>query len=364
MRALRSIVLATVIAAAWWPAGASAGEPAPAGAAGKPITVTDALGRHVTLPSPPTRILITGKAFTLIVDAAYTFQEARTRLAALARTTQGTGDFAAFLDPDYAAKEVVGESAGAEDIAAHRPDLVILKSYLAQTLGRTVETIGLPVVYVDFETPEQYPRDIGVLAAVFGNPQRGQDVAAFYESKLARIRAAVATETTRPTALLLYVSEREGAVAFKVPPASWMQTRLIELAGGRPVWAGGGPGKGWLQVTFEQVAAWDPDFIFVTSYRQRAADVVANLKRDTAWRSLRAVQAGRLLAFPGDFYSWDQPDTRWILGLTWLAGRMHPAAFPGLDVEWEAMELYAKLYGVDRERFDRQIRPRLCGDLR
>ena len=34
---------------------------------------------------------------------------------------------------------------------------------------------------------------------------------------------------------MIQYSEEGGEVAFEVPPAEWIQTRLVELAGGTPV---------------------------------------------------------------------------------------------------------------------------------
>lgn len=327
------------------------------------FTITDSTGRTVTLPAPPQRIVITGKALIMIADAAYTFPEAPARIAALGNAGQGTSNFIALIDPDYADKATIQQDAGAEQIAALHPDLVILKSYLGETVGAPIEALGIPVIYVDFETPEQYTRDLGILGQVFQNEARAQEVAAFYQSRAAQIQAAVGDVAVKPKVLLLYYTDRDGSVAFNVPPRAWMQTRLVEIAGGIPVWADANPGKGWAQVTLEQVAAWDADDIFVISYVKNSSEVAAGLKSDPQWQALRAVQAGRLYAFPGDLYSWDQPDTRWILGLTWLAARLHPERFPQMDIVAEAQQFYQALYGLDQAFFDQNIRPTFRGDL-
>jgi iron complex transport system substrate-binding protein len=116
-------------------------------------------------------------------------------------------------------------------------------------------------------------------------------------------------------------------------------------------------------VTLEQIAAWDADDIFIISYVENPSDVVDRLENDPQWRALRAVQAGRLYAFPGDLYSWDQPDTRWILGLTWLAAWLHPERLPQMDIVFEAQQFYQALYGLDQAFFDQNIRPTFKGDL-
>ena len=163
--------------------------------------------------------------------------------------------------------------------------------------------------------------------------------------------------------LLLYYSDRDGEIAFNVPPLSWMQTTQVEQAGGVPVWADANPGGGWTKVGLEQVAAWDADVILLVSYFRSVDEVTAELKADPQWQALRAVQAGKLYGFPGDYYSWDQPDTRWILGQMWLAKTLHPDLFSDLDLQAELLEFYSTLYALDGASVEQEILPRLKGDL-
>ena len=73
---------------------------------------------------------------------------------------------------------------------------------------------------------------------------------------------------------MLYYNDKDGSVAFNVPPAAWMQTRMVELAGGDPIWTKANLGGSWTQVTLEQIAAWDADQIFMIAYHQNSEDVV------------------------------------------------------------------------------------------
>lgn len=328
-----------------------------------PITLTDALGREVTLATPPQHIVITGKALFMILDAVYTFPEAPDRIAAIGSATQGSGNFISLVDPNYDAKQTLDKDAGAEQIAAVHPDLVILKSSVAETLGKTVEELNIPVVYVDFETPEQYTRDLAILGKVFQNEARAQEVAAYFQNTVADIQAKVKDATTKPRVLMLYYSDKDGAVAFNVPPMTWIQTQMVQLAGGEPVWADANPSKGWTTVTLEQIAAWDADQIFIIAYFNDPSEVVAGLKADAQWQNLRAVKENQLYAFPGDLYSWDQADPRWILGLSWLAGKLHPDQFKDADIVAQTKTFYQTLYGLDDAFFEKNIQPTFKGDL-
>ncbi len=327
------------------------------------IQITDALGRQVTLPAVPQRIVVTGKALIMIADAAYIFPEAAHRIVGIGDAGQGSNNFIDLIDPDYPQKAILDNNASAEQIAALQPDLVILKSYLAETVGKPIEEIGIPVVYIDFETPETYGRDLAIFGQIFQNANRAVAAAAYYQTKTDQIQQATHQASNRPRVLMLYYNDKDGNVAFNVPPAAWMQTRIVEMAGGNPVWTDANLAGGWTQVSLEQIAAWDADQIFIISYRQNAAEIVAGLEADPTWQALRAVQNSQLLPFPGDLYSWDQPDTRWILGLTWLGGQLHPELFPDLDIFAETQDFYQTLYGLDADFIDTHILPNLTANL-
>lgn len=321
-----------------------------------PLTIVDALGRKVALPAAPQRVVITGKAVFMIADAAYLFPQAKEKIIALGNAGQGMHNFIQLVDPYYKAKHILAKDAGAEAVAALHPDLVLLKSYLAPSIGAAIEALGIPVIYIDLETPKQYTRDLTILGKVFGAEDRAQDILAFYQGKVHEITAAV-QDAPKPRVLLLYFSAKNGHVAFNVPPMRWMQTQMVQMAGGEPVWGDANPGQGWTQVSLEQIAAWDPDQIFVISYFKPASEVVESLKADPNWQSLRAVRQGHLYAFASDFYSWDQPDPRWILGLTWLASKLHPDRFPALDMTTEVQQFYQTLYGLDKDVVQEKILP-------
>ena len=168
------------------------------------IKISDALGREVILEQAPQRIVVSGKALIMVLDAIYTFPEASSRIAAIGEATQGSTNFIALIDPQYQEKAILQHDAGAEQIAAVHPDLVILKSVLAETTGKALEIIGIPVVYVDFETPEQYYRDLQVFGDVFQNDARAQLLVNYYQQQVNQVQTALEGVTEKPRTLLLY----------------------------------------------------------------------------------------------------------------------------------------------------------------
>ena len=330
-----------------------------------PVVVTDALGREIVLQAPPERIVVAGPATLMIADALYLFETGPERLVGVTRIDQGKGNFLRRIDPDYAQKTILERQVGPEQVAVLRPDAVLLKTQLRPRLGLQLEALGLTVVYFDFETPEQYQRDIAALGALLGEKERSREINRYLETKRADVLAETSSlmNDERPSVLFLYVDNRGGDRAFNVPPDGWIQTTLVRDGGGEPVWTGIPLGGGWSTVTMEQIARWDPDTIFFVAYRQDTTAVSERLRRDPVWRNLSAVRNGTALTVPVDFYSWDQPDIRWVLGLEWIASTLHPDRFQEGSMQESVYEFYRTLYGLERAQTDEIIFPIIEGDL-
>jgi iron complex transport system substrate-binding protein len=356
---LTLLLLATLLLAACGPT------PAPQPTQPTAITLVDALQRTVELPQPPQRIVIAGQSSLTIVDTLYLFPEASERLAGLVVGRQPIDEFVSVIDPAFDQKAILEPGAGPEQIAPLKPDVVLLRTFTAETLGRALEEIDIPVVYLDLETPDQYYRDLVTLGRLLGNADRAAEIRAYYEAKVEAVTSQVGTLTPddQPTVLLVQYSEQGGEVALNVPSASWLQTLEVELAGGIPVWTAAAQAGGWTVVGFEQIAAWDPSQIFVVDYTGDSADTADRLAADEQWQALRAVQSGKIYGVPADIFSWDQPDPRWVLGVTWLAKSMHPDLFAGVDMLAEVSEFFGQMYRMDPDSIEAEIVPSLQGDV-
>ncbi len=331
----------------------------------QPVEITDATGHTEILDGVPDRIAIAGKATIMVQDTIFLFPEAVENVIALENRSQSAFSFLPFIDPGLEEKEIFEKNVGPEQIAASQPELVLMKSFMAEKLGEPLGQLNLPVLYLDLETPEAFYQDIHTLGQVFGNEKRAEEITEFYQSRVSVIEEYVSgiAEDQKPGVLILQYSDRDGEIAFKVPPVSWLQTRLVEISGGNPVWKEIDTGGGWVVVNLEQIAAWDPDQVFIISYDGNASEVKTELIDNSIWSNFRAVQNDQLYAFAYDFYSWDQPDTRWILGLEWLATKIQPELSINIDIIAEVSEFYSFLYGMDQETIDTTVIPLLKGDI-
>jgi iron complex transport system substrate-binding protein len=358
---LPALLAALVALAGTVPALASPAKSAPA------IRVTDASGRTVELERPPRRIVVAGRGPYMVLDLLYMFPGASRRLVGVEKKGQAASDFVPLVDPTFAEKAVL-QSPGPEQIAALHPDLVLARGAVLEATGIALGEIRVPIVYLGLETPEQFYRDVANLGVLLGQPGRAREIASYYRSRVARIRAGWqgVREADRPRVLLVEYAERGGAAAVRVPARPWMQTLEVETAGGRPVWLdSAAPTSGWTVVNLEQIARWDPDqIILVVWYTLDPAKVLATLEADPQWRALRAVRTGALHALPSDIYGWDTPDPRWLLGMTWMAKTLHPERFRDLDVAAEVRSFFATLYGMDESAITRDILSKVRLDVR
>ncbi len=326
-----------------------------------PIVFTDAAGLDVRLEGPPQRILVLGNASYVVGHLLYMFPEGRQRLVGMERKGGPASDFLPLLDPTFPSRSFLGPNAGPEQIAGLHPDLVLIRSSSADPRVATLAAVGIPVAHLGLESPERYGEDVRLLGRLLGNPARAEEVAAYFGDRLTTVRAGLAglAEAEKPRVLLAMAMPRGGKVAVQVPARAWMQSQLVSLAGGRPVWLDqAAPTSGWTIVNLEQIASWDPDAILVVLWHSLdPGEALAGLRADPHWASLRAVKTGRLHAFPADLYGWDTPDPRWALGLEWTAKRLHPTRFAGLDLSAEVDRFYGLLFGMDPAAVTTAVRP-------
>jgi iron complex transport system substrate-binding protein len=360
-RGASRLVLASLLAAS---VGSAALAPA---APPTVLRVTDATGRAVELKRPPQRIVVVGHGPYMALDLLYMFPGVSPRLVGVEKKGQATGDFVPLLDPAFARKASL-RNPGPEQIAALRPDLVLVGSRGLDAATTALDEIHIPVVCLGLETPEEFYRDVAILGSLLGQPERARTIASYYRTRLERIHAGWqgVREADRPRVLVVEYAERGGPAAVRVPARSWMQTQEVEAAGGRPVWLeAAAPGSGWTVANFEQIARWDPDrIVVVVWFTLDPKEVLAKLRSDPRWRALRAVRNGALHVFPSDLYGWDTPDPRWLLGMTWMAKTLYPGRFPDLDVKAEVRSFYRTLYGMSDAAIERDIMSKVRLDVR
>jgi iron complex transport system substrate-binding protein len=323
--------------------------------------VIDAAGILVTLEKPAARVVVVGAAPFIPLHMFYMFDQARDRLAGFEVRGQVTDEFLELIDPDLSLKQTLAANPGPESVAALTPDLVITKSTVEGQAARTLKALGIPVMHVGAETPDMFLADIRNLGKVLGQERRADTIVQFYTDKLTQIQQAVAPvpDSSRPRVLVMEYSNRGNRQALNVPAPGWIQTQQAVISGGRLVWTDSVSVRdGWQITGFEQIAAWNPDKIFlIVWYQLKGTEVLDSLYQDPKWATLAAVKQHELHLFPQDIFGWDSASPRWILGALWMAKKSYPEKFTDLDMSRTVTAFYTRMYGLDPETITARLMP-------
>ena len=322
-------------------------------------TIIDALGREVKLSSEPSRIIIIGKQAPMLTNFMYLFDSADNKLLALEKRSQSADEFLKLIDTNIDKKFKLERGAGAEQVVPLNPDMVILKTSMRDTIGKPLEDLTIPVVYVEFENIDQIYRDLRIFADILNEKQRGEELISSYQMYYQQIQENFNNnnEAMKPTVLILQAESEDQKYIFKVPASNWLQTDMVEKAGGIAVWKEANLAGGWTEVNLEQISNWDADLVYIVNYQGQAPEIVQNIKNDDIWKNLKAVKGERVFAFAYDFLSWDQPDPRWILGYGWMALRQNPQDVSSTDIRNLVKDFYQKFFNIGESVFNEEINP-------
>ena len=123
------------------------------------------------------------------------------------------------------------------------------------------------------------------------------------------------------------------------------QSALIELAGGSNV-ADEITDTYWVDIDYEQLLAWDPEYIILASDADYTCE---DVKNDPNLASCQAVVNGNVYQMPGDEEAWDSPVPSGILGAVWMASVLHPEQISQDTFDQMEEEYYETFYDFSVE---------------
>lgn len=202
-------------------------------------------------------------------------------------------------------------SAKAEQIMSARPDLVIASvPYRLESVAEIMKS-KVPFLGLAPQSLADVYKDIALLAAVTGVPERGAALARKMEDEVARIKLLTAH---RPR-LRVFCEEWGKPI---IHSQGWV-AELVAAAGGSFL---GDAGK---QTTAEVVAQQDPDVIIAAWCGAGDRVPLEKLVAQRGWQDLKAVRSGRVYCINDEFLN--TPGPTLLDGLHALAGAIYPELF-------------------------------------
>lgn len=225
-----------------------------------------------------------------------------------------------------------------EELARVNPDLVIQWAGRGPDYVDPITNAGLDLMTIMYGTEERTREYMTMAATAMGRPERIEEIIdwrARVEADIAQ-RTVTIPEAERPTVLyLLRAQENLRASGTENNYNAWYHM----LAGGKN--AAEDLVGGWSDISVEQIAAWDPDVIFLNSFE--AELTLARILDDPILSLTSAAQSGRVYKMPLGGYRWDPPNQESPLTWMWTANLLHPDVFD-YDLRAEMRDAYRVLY--------------------
>jgi iron complex transport system substrate-binding protein len=279
---------------------------------GYPMTFTDSLGRSITLPKRPQRIVSLSPAATETLFAV----GAGARVVAVtdldnyppeARSLPRVGNF-------------TPSTFSAETLFSHKPDLVLTISSgrFHQSLVESLAGLGMPMVDLEADTVEQVIENVRRVGTIVGEPERGATLAAEMEARVEAVRRRTARLAPERRPRVFYVVADEPLMT--AGPSSFLG-QVLRLAGGENLFAD--TSQLFPLVSDEVVIRRDPDLILGPAGKD-SEGARARLRARPGWGRMKAVREGRITFINEDILS--RPGPRLIDGLEEVARTLHPVS--------------------------------------
>lgn len=318
-------------------------------------TVTDQLGRTVTIPDKVERVVcLQHHALNMMLE-----MQAGDRLVGILDTWKkdlSEGILKVWPKLDELPMPGGLRAVNVEEVLALKPDLVIVTHYFPKEFIEQMEKAKLPVVAFSFyradyeqasrlnpkliDPDKAYTEGMKDGIALMGEILGTQDKAAELTAYIMEKRELVGTR-------LADVPEEKKIRCYMANPdlytyGSGKYTGVImDRAGGKNVAA---ELDGYQQVSMEQILLWAPQVIFV---QDRYRKVFDEIRTEGTWAELDAVKDGKVYLTPEYVKPWGHPcPESMALGELWMAKKLYPDLFADVDLQEAANDFYTRFYGV------------------
>ena len=254
-----------------------------------PMTVIDALGRKVTIPRVPRRIVSLAPSHTELLFAI------------------GAGDqvvaVTSFCNypPEAQKRRRIGgfssESQSLEEIIALEPDLVVAAGEWQWPVIHELERLGISIVSLEAESLADLYCELGLLGRLTGHENDAARLTQAMQRRVERIKTRAQAIPPEQRVTVFYHVWSEPLLT--AGPGSFI-AELIALCGGLNIVADAT--QKYPQISQEVLLARDPEVILAPSSGAEPM-TIEELRSRPGWNKLRAVRNNRIYLIDGDLIS-------------------------------------------------------------
>ena len=295
-----------------------------------PVTVTDHAGRTVVIEEEPEKLvsgyyISTSLLIALDLDEKLVGIEAKANKRAIYKLAA----------PELIDLPNVGTAKefDLEGCAALEPDLVILPIKLKSAV-ETLEGLGIDVLLVNPENQDLLNGMIHMIAAATDTEAKAEELLGFTADQEAFL-GEILVGAEMPSVYLAGNSSM-----LSTAGNAMYQSDMIRLAGGTNV-AAEIEDTYWVEIDYEQLLTWNPDYIILAS---DATYTTEDVLADPNLADCAAVMNGNVYQLPNKAEAWDSPVPSGILGALWLANVLHGDLLTDADCMAKIDAYYENFY--------------------
>lgn len=276
-----------------------------------PLTLTDDLGREVTVETKPQRIVSLAPSNTEILFAVGAGEQ-----------VVGVTTYCSY-PPEAQDREQIGgfsaKTISVEKIAALEPDLVLSVGEIQRPAIEALEQVDVTVVALDPNDFDEVYATIELMGRLTGHEKEAAQTVADMKARVAAVQERVATIPEEERLTVFWETYDEPLMT--VGAASFTH-QLIELAGGVNIFAD--LTEAYPQVNAEEVIKRNPAVIMgADSMGDKLTTELVGQR--PGWGQVQAVQDGRIHLFDGDMVSRAGPRLAQVLEE--MARALYPDVF-------------------------------------
>ncbi|MCQ2407117.1 MAG: ABC transporter substrate-binding protein [Oscillospiraceae bacterium] len=296
-----------------------------------PVTITDQAGREVVIEEKPEK-LVSGYYISTSAMISLGLKDKLVGIEAKADKRP----IYKLSAPELIDLPNVGTAKefDLEGCIALEPDVVVLPIKLKDVVA-DLEAFDIDVILVNPETSDQLEEMIDIIAAATDTKENA-DKLTNYSDAIEEQLGAISGDA--PSVYLA------GNASFLTTAGAAMyQSDMIKLAGGKNA-AEEITDTYWAEVSYEDVLAWNPEYIIIASDAEYEVEEVLN---DSNLAEVSAVVNQNVYKLPGNAEAWDSPVPSGILGSVWAASILHSDEMSEQECNAIINEFYSEFYGFN-----------------
>ncbi|HIU05685.1 MAG TPA: ABC transporter substrate-binding protein [Candidatus Coprousia avicola] len=232
------------------------------------------------------------------------------------------------------------EQASAEEVIAQGAQVVFMRASDNPDLAERLASAGVATVDIAFNSYDGLKDAVALVADVLNTDEaraKARDWCAYFDEMLSACDALVQEVSGEPEPTAIVIRDTS---SYQVYGSGRFAGQWVERCGGDYVLDTGDP-TGYVNITKEQLLAYDPDYIFFI-FEGCSEELMA----DPSLQQLTAVKNGHVFDNPAVLNTWSNHGCEAVLQFAWARHTMYPEFFGTDGLEDEVARFFETFFGL------------------